>query len=253
MGKPTGGSIPIALMPMLYRLYTKIRRPYIIQWELAHQGPWEAAVTGSSALRAGLLLSLLRDEMAIRLGKDSLVTLWDMEKFYDNIDIATLTKEAASLKYLIILLSLGLQMHMAPRGLRCYGYCAGQVLAGNGIIAGCTQGTAYTKIHLHAVLQGFWDKYQTRILLGQASLADPEDTPLDIDADMKSFIDDMSMATYGQAPALYEVHAHMGAYLTKELRKRKGKISKKTTIVGSKFCHKLILQTKYKNLGFKPR
>ena len=64
----TGGSRPIALMPMLYRLYTKIRRPYIIQWELAHQGPWDAAVKGSSALRAGLL-SLLRDEMAIRLGK----------------------------------------------------------------------------------------------------------------------------------------------------------------------------------------
>ena len=64
-----------------------------------------------------------------------------------------------------------------------------------------------------------------------------------------SFIDDMSMATYGEAPALYEVHAHMGAYLIKGLRKRKGKISKKTTIVGSKFNHKLILQAKYKKLG----
>ena len=31
MGKPAGGSRPIALMPMLYRLYTKIRRPYIIK------------------------------------------------------------------------------------------------------------------------------------------------------------------------------------------------------------------------------
>ena len=79
---------------------------------------------GSSALRAGLL-SLLRDEMAIRLGKDSLVTLWDMEKFYDNIDIATLIEEAAGLQYPIMLLSLGLQMHMAPRGLRCYGFCPG--------------------------------------------------------------------------------------------------------------------------------
>ena len=41
----------------------------------------------------------------------------------------------------------------------------------------------------------------------------------------------------------------MGTYLTKELRKRKGKISKKTTIVGSKFSHKLVLQAKYKKLG----
>ena len=124
-------------------------------------------------------------------------------------------------------------MHVAPRGLRCYGYCPGQVLAGNGIIAVCTQSTTYTKIYLHAVLQGFWDKYQTRIMLGQASIANPNDEPAEIDADMRSFIDDMSMATYGEAPAMYEVHAHMGAYLTKGLRKRKGKFSKKTTIVGS--------------------
>ena len=59
----------------------------------------------------------------------------------------------------------------------------------------------------------------------------------------------MSMATYGEAPALYEVHEHMGTYLTKELRKRQGKISKKTTIVGSKVIHKLVLQAKYKKLG----
>ena len=53
--------------------------------------------------------------MAIRLGKDSLVTLLDMEEFYDNIDIGTLIEEAAILNYPIILMSLGLQMHMAPR------------------------------------------------------------------------------------------------------------------------------------------
>ena len=149
---------------MLYRLYSKIRRPQIIQWELAHQGPWDAAVKGSSALRAGLT-SLLRDEMAVRLGKDTLVTLWDMEKFYDNIDIGFLIQEAIALEYDITLLNLGLQMHIAPRGLRCYGFCPGQAAAGNGIIAGCTQSTTYTKIYLHAVLQGInikraycWDK-----------------------------------------------------------------------------------------------
>ena len=125
-----------------------------------------------------------------------------MEKFYDNIDIGTLIEEAANLQYPIMLLSLGLQMHMAPRGLRCYGYCPGQVLAGNGIIAGCTHSTTYTKICLHAVLQGFWDRYQTRTMLGQASIANPAEEPAEVDADIRSFIDDMSMATYGEAPAL---------------------------------------------------
>ena len=66
MGKPAGGSRPIALMPMLYRLWTKIRRPHLIRWELAHQGPWDAAVKGSPALKAGLL-SLLREDMAIAM------------------------------------------------------------------------------------------------------------------------------------------------------------------------------------------
>ena len=165
--------------------------------------------------------------MAVRLGKDSLVTLWDMEKFYDNIDIGILIQEAIALEYSITLLSLGLQMHMAPRGLRCYGFCPGQVAAGNGIIAGCTQSTTYTKIYLHAVLQGFWDKYQTRILLGQASLTSPHDPLPEVDADMRSFIDDMSMATYGEAPHLYEVHAHMGKHLAKNIKKRKGKNPRK--------------------------
>ena len=40
MGKPAGGSRPIALMPILYGLWTKIRRPQIINWQISHQGPW---------------------------------------------------------------------------------------------------------------------------------------------------------------------------------------------------------------------
>ena len=107
----------------------------------------------------------------------------------------------------------------------------------------------HIQIYLHAVLQGFWDRYQTRIMLGQASIANPTEEPAELDADMRSFIDDMSMATYGSAPAIYEVHAHMGKCLANELRRRKGKISKKTTIVGSKFNRKLLLQAKYRKIG----
>ena len=140
-------------------------------------------------------------------------------------------------------------MHMAPRGLGCYGYCPGQVLAGNGIIAGCPQSTMFTKIYLHAVLQGFRGKYQTRLLLGQPAVNDdPADVP-HIDADMRSFIDDIRMATYGHSTEIYEVHGHMGKYLVNALRKRKEKISKKTTIVGSRYSHKLLLQAKLKKLG----
>ena len=77
MGKPAGGVRPIALMAMIDRLWTKIRRPYIVQWERAHAGPWDAAIKGSSALRAGIL-SALNDEIAVLLGNETLSVLFDM-------------------------------------------------------------------------------------------------------------------------------------------------------------------------------
>jgi len=76
-------------MAMIYRLWAKIRRPYIIQWEQAHAGPSDAAIKGSSALRAGIL-SALKDEIAVLLGNETLSVLFDMEKSYDNIDILKL-------------------------------------------------------------------------------------------------------------------------------------------------------------------
>ena len=169
------------------------------------------------------------------------------------MEIWILIDEAAKLEHPTMLLCLGLQMYMVPWGLKCYGHCPGHVLANNGIIAGCTQSTTFTEIYLHAVLQGFWDRYQTRVLLGQPGANDDPEVVPQTDADMRSFIDDMSMATYGHGPAIYEAHGHMSKYLVRELRNRKGKISTKTTIVGSKYIHQLILQAKYRKLGVKTK
>ena len=79
MGRPAGGTRPIALMPMLSWLWTKNRRPQIAAWETAWAGPWDAAVKGSSALRAAIL-GMLQDEVAVYRGRNSLTTLWDEEK-----------------------------------------------------------------------------------------------------------------------------------------------------------------------------
>ena len=76
MGKPAGGTRPIALMITIYRLWTKIRRPQIDFWEGAWAGPWDAAIKGSSALRAAIL-GMLQDEVAVYRGRHTLTTLWD--------------------------------------------------------------------------------------------------------------------------------------------------------------------------------
>ena len=79
MGKPAGGTRPIALMPMRYRLLTKIRRPQIDAWETAWAGPWDAAVKGSSALRAAIQ-GMPQDEVAAYRGRNTFTTLWEEEE-----------------------------------------------------------------------------------------------------------------------------------------------------------------------------
>ena len=68
------GVRPIALMPMLYRLWAKIRKVQIQEWDLTHRGPWDAAVRGSSALRAGLL-SAFGDELSSLTQEDAAAIL----------------------------------------------------------------------------------------------------------------------------------------------------------------------------------
>ena len=81
---------------LLYRLWTKIRKPDISRWEALRKGPWDAAIAGSSALRPALL-SIFKDELATLSEEELVVILWDMEKFYDNIDITKLVKKVNEL------------------------------------------------------------------------------------------------------------------------------------------------------------
>eukprot|EP00973_Karenia_brevis_P030003 4136544-Karenia_brevis.AAC.1 len=85
-------------MAMLYRIWTKVRKPYIQKWERANAGPWDAAVEGSSALRAALT-SMFGNEVAYYKGEATLSTLYDMEKFYNNISIPILLQEVTRLGY----------------------------------------------------------------------------------------------------------------------------------------------------------
>ena len=80
-----------------------------------------------------------------------------MEKFCDNICIIRLIKEAYRLGYPMLVFRLGLMMHMAPRVLRTYSYVPEMVQSRNGIIAGCSQSTAFARILLHGVLSSIHD------------------------------------------------------------------------------------------------
>ena len=126
------------------------------------------------------------DEAAIARGENRITFLWDMEKFYDNICIERLVREAERLRYPMLVFKLGLMMHMARRWLRTYNYVPGCfVLPRNGIIAGCSQSTTFARILLYGMLKFLWDGYQTSQAYGLSYCPAGEDT-----ASVSSFADD---------------------------------------------------------------
>ena len=82
---------------------------------------------GSSALRAAYH-SQFFGEIGHYLQYTNGTILFDMEKFYDNVDLARLMAHAEATGYPPILMASGMQMHMAQRELKCYSSFQGKCL-----------------------------------------------------------------------------------------------------------------------------
>ena len=79
--KPAGGERQVACMGFLVRLWTRARKWQFQQWSQSAAGFWDAAVRGSSALRA-TLIARFGDESAFYLGATRCSLLADIEKFF---------------------------------------------------------------------------------------------------------------------------------------------------------------------------
>eukprot|EP00972_Heterocapsa_arctica_P070006 10341554-Heterocapsa_arctica.AAC.1 len=83
--KPAGGERVIALVAMVLRVLGRCRRCRLSEWDAAKAGFWDAAVAGSSALRAAVWRNFL-DESAGLLGAVVATAHIDIQKFYDSLD-----------------------------------------------------------------------------------------------------------------------------------------------------------------------
>ena len=143
-------------------------------------------------------------------------------------------------------------MHMAPRGLRCYRHCPGQVQPNHGIIAGFTQSITFAKIYLNLVLQGPWDKYQTKMAKGITAKPDQG-----LGNDIRSFIDDISASTHSRRIkdprtkrlCIVQVARDLAKQLADGIKSLKGKISPKTTVMGTSALLRIEFQKELKKLG----
>ena len=115
--KPLGGDRPIFLATQFYVLWAGLRRPWSSEWEEKKAGFWDDAIKGSSALQAGLRRRLF-DEIAAAHGLATASLFWDLEKFYDTIDVYRLARLAAQEGYPMKMCTMDLYMHTAPRMLK---------------------------------------------------------------------------------------------------------------------------------------
>ena len=150
--KPNGGDRPICLATLLYVIWSGIRSPGVKTWDAERAGHWDDAVRGSSALRAALKRRIL-DECAVLHGKCTAGIYWDVEKFYDNIDIVKLATLAQTYEYPIAVSSLDLQVHVAPRVVRWAGYYSETTPIFSSILAGSKFSNSYARIALYETLE----------------------------------------------------------------------------------------------------
>ena len=74
IGRPDGGSRPVAVSSLTYRIWGRVRRAISLQWEQNKAGFWDTAVRGSSALQAALKRHM-KDEIAVELNIPFVTTL----------------------------------------------------------------------------------------------------------------------------------------------------------------------------------
>lgn len=126
------------LLLMLLRLFTKAALFQLNAWGEKVQGPWDDAVKGIGALAAGLD-RMARDEIAIWLGEQTATILWDLQKFFDSIDLFGMIDIALRMDYHPAFLALVVQQYMAIRTLRVKNACGNWVVPTRSITAGCGQ------------------------------------------------------------------------------------------------------------------
>ena len=142
-----------------------------------------------------------------------------MEKLYDNIDISKLVTLGLQYGYPRRLMSLGLHMHTACRGLKSYNSHPGHTMPTNGIIAGCTQSTSFAKVLLMETMQNMYDSMN----IGHVKY----------EAQLRTFVDDIRITVRGTQKHIYNQYKEGLPKLIQGLRDIGCKISTKTIILSS--------------------
>ncbi|CAE7805903.1 pol [Symbiodinium sp. CCMP2592] len=146
---------PISLTSVLWRVYSKLRRPLLESWlrEYAAFAPFDSATPGHTSLDPALSRLIKAEDHKFR--KVTFITLFvDLEGFYDGVDFSPLISQGKALSFPPLLLELSLQLYNGPRCLHGEGVSTVALWPKRGILQGCPYAPTVAKLTTHAPLQG---------------------------------------------------------------------------------------------------
>ncbi len=192
LGKPDGGFRPIGLFPCLVRVWMRLRRGMIAQWEQEHDKPYLLAGAGRGADTAAWKQAA-RAECAAGAGASYAQLLLDLEKAFELVDHRVLIDEAIAVGFPLPLLRLSLAAYRLPRALAIEGTYSSLIDPLRGITAGSGMATAELKVLLYRLLAAVAKKY-------------PQLT-------LSAYVDDVSAEAVGSAKAVSDVIVGAGLEL----------------------------------------
>ena len=143
--KPDNSDRLLGLLPMMVRIWEKIRQPPMQAWCRERAGPWDQAVERSPALRCALVRCAMA-EAAAECGMDAALSMVDLEKFYDTIRIDHLVNMALTLQAPARILLIDLMAYLAPRAIQYLGAVSQWLSPGASIVQGSRNSNNWARI-----------------------------------------------------------------------------------------------------------
>ena len=127
LGKKAGGARCVSVCASLYRLLMAIIKTEVRKWDAEIASETDSAVAGKMPQTETAKRALFT-EVKAKNGDTVFVVLWDVKKYFDSVQIPALIERASALNFPAVPLTLGLQMHRAPRLIRGTGTMAAPML-----------------------------------------------------------------------------------------------------------------------------
>ena len=172
---------PITLTSLLYRVWCRLRKPLLDQWQqqLPASMDHDRARPGAQVLQVALE-RLLRQEVHRANGCHGVTCLMDMSTFYDTINLTRLQHEAMQLNYPPLMLELAMQLYTGPKAIVAEQEMTPFFTVQNGVPAGCPQAPLLAKAVLAPALQPWKANHP--------------------DVHLSSWVDDVGFDTAGSTP-----------------------------------------------------